>query len=179
MNQGKIAHSVCTLNNSIYSIGGIGFNEKSEEISCSIVERWDPRIPSNNNGGKWEKVGSLKEARCAFGCLSLNENQIYCFGGYEERNKKISNVEVYDSRNNKWRLIDENNPRLESDLITQLPIPFSEFNTIYDSEVNHLFLIRGEKIFDFDFGLKKWNIIEHNLSQKQYTASAVLIPNYY
>ena len=34
-------------------------------------------------------------------------------------------------------------------------------------------------VFAFDFGLKKWNIIEHNLSQKQYTTSAVLISNYY
>ena len=179
LNQGKAAHSVCSLNNSIYSIGGLIENENENKISCSIAERWDPRIPSNNNGGIWGKVGSLNQARCAFGCLSLNENQIYCFGGYEERNKKISNVEVYDSRNNKWRLIDENNPRFESDLTTQLPIPFANFNTIYDSEINHLFLVGDEKILDFDFRLKKWNIINYNLSQQQYFTSAVLIPNHY
>ena len=74
LNQGKSAHSVCSLNNSIYSIGGIISNEDADTygISCSIVERWDPRIPSNNNGGKWVNVGSLKEARSLFVCLTLN-----------------------------------------------------------------------------------------------------------
>uniref|UniRef100_A0A8C8Z3R1 Kelch-like protein 36 n=1 Tax=Prolemur simus TaxID=1328070 RepID=A0A8C8Z3R1_PROSS len=90
-------HSMCSLGDSIYSIGGSDDNiESMERFDVLGVEAYSPQC------NQWTRVAPLLHANSESG-VAVWEGRIYILGGYSWENTAFSKtVQVYDREANKW-----------------------------------------------------------------------------
>uniref|UniRef100_A0A2K6FK93 Kelch-like protein 36 n=1 Tax=Propithecus coquereli TaxID=379532 RepID=A0A2K6FK93_PROCO len=90
-------HSMCSLGDSIYSIGGSDDNiESMERFDVLGVEAYSPQC------NQWTRVAPLLHANSESG-VAVWEGRIYILGGYSWENTAFSKtVQVYDLEANKW-----------------------------------------------------------------------------
>ncbi|CAJ0927821.1 unnamed protein product [Ranitomeya imitator] len=85
-------HSMCTLDDSIYAIGGSDDNLES-------MERFDILAPQCD---QWTRVAPLLQPNSESGAAVL-DNKIYILGGYSWENTAFSRtVQIYDKERKKW-----------------------------------------------------------------------------
>ncbi|XP_074014166.1 kelch-like protein 36 isoform X2 [Numenius arquata] len=90
-------HSMCTLQDSIYSIGGSDDNiETMARFDILSVESYSPQC------NQWTRVAPLLQANSESG-VAVWEGKIYILGGYSWEETVFSKtVQVYDKEKNKW-----------------------------------------------------------------------------
>uniref|UniRef100_A0A2I3GPJ2 BACK domain-containing protein n=1 Tax=Nomascus leucogenys TaxID=61853 RepID=A0A2I3GPJ2_NOMLE len=90
-------HSMCSLGDSIYSIGGSDDNiESMERFDVLGVEAYSPQC------NQWTRVAPLLHANSESG-VAVWEGRIYILGGYSWENTAFSKtVQVYDREADKW-----------------------------------------------------------------------------
>ncbi|XP_040838226.1 kelch-like protein 36 isoform X2 [Ochotona curzoniae] len=90
-------HSMCSLGDSIYSIGGSDDNiESMERFDVLAVEAYSPQC------NQWTRVAPLLHANSESG-VAVWQGRIYVLGGYSWENTAFSKtVQVYDREANKW-----------------------------------------------------------------------------
>ncbi|KAL8195010.1 UNVERIFIED_CONTAM: Kelch-like protein 36 [Gekko kuhli] len=91
-------HSMCTLEENIYSIGGSDdYLETMTRFDILAVESYSPQC------NQWTRVSSLLEANSESG-VAVWEGKIYILGGYSWEDTVFSRaVQVYDKEKNKWQ----------------------------------------------------------------------------
>ncbi|XP_041077142.1 kelch-like protein 36 [Polyodon spathula] len=97
MIKGRGWHSMCTLQEHIYAIGGSDDHvETMERFDILSVERFSPQC------NQWTRVAPLFQATSESGVAVLG-SKIYILGGYSWENTVFSKiVQVYDLETNKW-----------------------------------------------------------------------------
>ncbi|XP_042196266.1 kelch-like protein 36 [Callorhinchus milii] len=90
-------HSMCTLGDHIYAIGGSDDHiESMERFDILRVECYSPHC------NQWTRVSPLLQPNSESGVAVLNK-KIYILGGYSWENTVFSKaVQVYDREKNKW-----------------------------------------------------------------------------
>ncbi|XP_075571234.1 kelch-like protein 36 isoform X2 [Pelecanus crispus] len=90
-------HSMCTLQDNIYSIGGSDDNiETMARFDILSVESYSPQC------NQWTRVAPLLQANSESG-VAVWEGKIYILGGYSWEETVFSKtVQVYDKEKNKW-----------------------------------------------------------------------------
>ncbi|XP_004280133.1 kelch-like protein 36 isoform X2 [Orcinus orca] len=90
-------HSMCSLGDSIYSIGGSDDSlESMERFDVLGVEAYSPQC------NQWTRVAPLLHANSESG-VAVWEGRIYILGGYSWENTAFSKtVQVYDREKDKW-----------------------------------------------------------------------------
>ncbi|KAM3918504.1 kelch-like protein 36 [Leptodactylus fuscus] len=90
-------HSMCTLDDSIYAIGGSDDNlESMERFDILAVECYSPQCD------QWTQVAALLQPNSESGVAVL-DNKIYILGGYSWENTTFSRtVQIYDKERKKW-----------------------------------------------------------------------------
>lgn len=90
-------HSMCTLDDSIYAIGGSDDNlESMERFDILAVECYSPQCD------QWTQVASLLQPNSESGVAVL-DNKIFILGGYSWENTAFSRtVQIYDKERKKW-----------------------------------------------------------------------------
>lgn len=90
-------HSMCTLQDNIYSIGGSDDNiETMARFDILSVESYSPQC------NQWTRVAPLLQANSESG-VAVWEGKIYILGGYSWEEAVFSKtVQVYDKEKNKW-----------------------------------------------------------------------------
>lgn len=90
-------HSMCTLQDNIYSIGGSDDNiETMARFDILSVESYSPQC------NQWTRVAPLLQANSESG-VAVWEGKIYILGGYSWEETVFSKtVQVYDREKNKW-----------------------------------------------------------------------------
>nr|XP_019833689.1 PREDICTED: kelch-like protein 36 [Bos indicus] len=90
-------HSMCSLGDSIYSIGGSDDSlESMERFDVLGVEAYSPQC------NQWTRVAPLLHANSESG-VAVWEGRIYILGGYSWENTAFSKtVQVYDRDKDKW-----------------------------------------------------------------------------
>ncbi|XP_043937402.1 kelch-like protein 36 [Protopterus annectens] len=90
-------HSMCTLDDSIYTIGGSDDHiDSMERFDILSVECYSPQC------NQWTTVAPLLQANSESGVAVL-EGKIYILGGYSWENTVFSKtVQIYDKEKNKW-----------------------------------------------------------------------------
>ncbi|XP_075045464.1 kelch-like protein 36 [Mixophyes fleayi] len=90
-------HSMCTLDDSIYSIGGSDDNlESMERFDILSVECYSPQCD------QWTRIAPLIQPNSESGVAVL-DNKIYILGGYSWENTLFSRtVQIYDKEKKKW-----------------------------------------------------------------------------
>ncbi|XP_049720479.1 kelch-like protein 36 isoform X1 [Elephas maximus indicus] len=90
-------HSMCSLGDSIYSIGGSDDNiESMERFDVLGVEAYSPQC------NQWTRVAPLLHANSESG-VAVWQGCIYILGGYSWESTAFSKtVQVYDREKNKW-----------------------------------------------------------------------------
>ncbi|XP_071065142.1 kelch-like protein 36 isoform X2 [Dasypus novemcinctus] len=90
-------HSMCSLGDSIYSIGGSDDNlESMERFDVLGVEAYSPQC------NQWTRVAPLLHANSESG-VAVWEGRIYILGGYSWESTAFSKaVQVYDRDTNQW-----------------------------------------------------------------------------
>ncbi|XP_042218084.1 influenza virus NS1A-binding protein homolog A-like [Homarus americanus] len=135
---------VAVLNNFLYLVGGLLFNEEAEKslerysfeqnkwfkFSSMNFDRSIPAVVATNSllyviGGHrqnnlnrleddWTGISSMVTPRCHFG-LCAHEGYLYAFGGRTKGCDDISpNIERYDPFADEWRLLESNMPKVIS-----------------------------------------------------------------
>ncbi|OCT84496.1 kelch-like protein 36 [Xenopus laevis] len=90
-------HSMCTLEDSIYSVGGSDDNlESMERFDILSVECYSPQC------NQWTRIAPLLQPNSESGVAVL-DGKIYILGGYSWENTAFSRtVQVYDKERQKW-----------------------------------------------------------------------------
>ncbi|XP_036045000.1 kelch-like protein 36 isoform X1 [Onychomys torridus] len=90
-------HSMCSLGDSIYSIGGSDDHmESMERFDVLGVEAYSPQC------NQWTRVAPLLQANSESG-VAVWQGRIYILGGYSWENTAFSRaVQVYDHEADKW-----------------------------------------------------------------------------
>lgn len=90
-------HSMCSLEDRIYSIGGSDDSvESMERFDVLSVEAYSPQC------NQWTRVAPLLHANSESG-VAVWEGRIYILGGYSWENTAFSKtVQVYDLEKDKW-----------------------------------------------------------------------------
>ncbi|EPY81794.1 kelch-like protein 36 isoform 1 [Camelus ferus] len=90
-------HSMCSLEDSIYSIGGSDDSiESMERFDVLGVEAYSPQC------NQWTRVAPLLHANSESG-VAVWQGRIYILGGYSWENTAFSKtVQVYDPEKDKW-----------------------------------------------------------------------------
>lgn len=90
-------HSMCSLGDSIYSIGGSDDHmESMERFDVLGVEAYSPQC------NQWTRVAPLLQANSESG-VAVWQGRIYILGGYSWENTAFSRaVQVYDHEANRW-----------------------------------------------------------------------------
>uniref|UniRef100_A0A8C4MA06 Kelch-like protein 36 n=1 Tax=Equus asinus TaxID=9793 RepID=A0A8C4MA06_EQUAS len=90
-------HSMCSLEDSIYSIGGSDDSiESMERFDVLGVEAYSPQC------NQWTRVAPLLHANSESG-VAVWEGRIYILGGYSWENTAFSKtVQVYDREKDRW-----------------------------------------------------------------------------
>ncbi|KAM4721399.1 kelch-like protein 36 [Rhinophrynus dorsalis] len=90
-------HSMCTLDDSIYSIGGSDDNlESMERFDILSVECYSPQC------NQWTRIAPLLQPNSESG-VAVFDCKIYILGGYSWENTAFSRtVQVYDKERKKW-----------------------------------------------------------------------------
>uniref|UniRef100_A0A8C5QLL1 Kelch-like protein 36 n=1 Tax=Leptobrachium leishanense TaxID=445787 RepID=A0A8C5QLL1_9ANUR len=90
-------HSMCTLEDSIYSIGGSDDNlESMERFDILSVECYSPQC------NQWTRVAPLLQPNSESG-VAVMDDKIYILGGYSWENTSFARtVQVYDKEKKKW-----------------------------------------------------------------------------
>ncbi|XP_053305081.1 kelch-like protein 36 [Spea bombifrons] len=90
-------HSMCTLDDSIYAIGGSDDNlESMERFDILSVECYSPQC------NQWTRISPLLQPNSESGVAVL-DGKIYILGGYSWENTAFSRtVQLYDKEKNKW-----------------------------------------------------------------------------
>ncbi|CAH2324080.1 kelch 36 [Pelobates cultripes] len=90
-------HSMCTLEDSIYSIGGSDDNlESMERFDILSVESYSPQC------NQWTRIAPLLQPNSESGVATM-DGKIYILGGYSWENTAFSKaVQVYDKDKKKW-----------------------------------------------------------------------------
>ncbi|XP_027502870.1 kelch-like protein 36 [Corapipo altera] len=90
-------HSMCTLQDNIYSIGGSDDNiETMARFDILSVESYSPQC------NQWTRVAPLLQANSESG-VAVWDGKIYILGGYSWEEAVFSKtVQVYDKEKNKW-----------------------------------------------------------------------------
>ncbi|XP_045149648.1 kelch-like protein 36 isoform X2 [Echinops telfairi] len=90
-------HSMCSLGDSIYSIGGSDDNvESMERFDVLGVEAYSPQC------NQWTRVAPLLHANSESG-VAVWQGRIYILGGYSWENTAFSKaVQVYDCEKDRW-----------------------------------------------------------------------------
>ncbi|XP_041505440.1 kelch-like protein 36 isoform X2 [Microtus oregoni] len=90
-------HSMCSLGDSIYSIGGSDDHvESMERFDVLGVEAYSPQC------NQWTRVAPLLQANSESG-VAVWQGRIYILGGYSWENTAFSRaVQVYDREANRW-----------------------------------------------------------------------------
>lgn len=90
-------HSMCSLGDSIYSIGGSDDSiESMERFDVLGVEAYSPQC------NQWTRVAPLLQANSESG-VAVWQGRIYILGGYSWENTAFSKtVQVYDREKDKW-----------------------------------------------------------------------------
>lgn len=84
------------LGQNLYAIGGFNgcqyLNSVEKYLYLLLIERNTLRYDENND--KWVSIKSMKESRCTFSAISLNEeNTFIVMGGFN--NTPLSSCEMY------------------------------------------------------------------------------------
>ncbi|XP_063801776.1 kelch-like protein 36 [Pseudophryne corroboree] len=90
-------HSMCTVEDSIYSIGGSDDNlESMERFDILSVECYSPQCD------QWTRIAPLLQPNSESGVAVL-DSKIYILGGYSWENTAFSRtVQIYDKERGKW-----------------------------------------------------------------------------
>lgn len=90
-------HSMCTLDECIYAIGGSDDNQNSmERFDIHSVECYSPQCD------QWVRIAPLLQPNSESGVAVL-DGKIYILGGYSWENTTFSRmVQVYDKDRKKW-----------------------------------------------------------------------------
>ncbi|XP_053556825.1 kelch-like protein 36 [Bombina bombina] len=90
-------HSMCTLDDSIYSIGGSDDNlDSMERFDILSVESYSPQC------NQWTRIAPLLLPNSESG-VAVFDGKIYILGGYSWENTVFSRtVQVYDKEKQKW-----------------------------------------------------------------------------
>ncbi|XP_006860191.1 PREDICTED: kelch-like protein 36 isoform X2 [Chrysochloris asiatica] len=90
-------HSMCSLGDSVYSIGGSDDNiESMERFDVLGVEAYSPQC------NQWTRVAPLLQANSESG-VAVWQGRIYILGGYSWESTAFSKtVQVYDCQEDKW-----------------------------------------------------------------------------
>lgn len=90
-------HSMCSLGDSIYSIGGSDDHmESMERFDVLSVEAYSPQC------NQWTRVAPLLQANSESG-VAVWQGRIYILGGYSWESTAFSRVvQVYDHEANRW-----------------------------------------------------------------------------
>ncbi len=117
MREPRKEHALVRLGTDIYVIGGYNGKSKTFLRTC---ERF------NMHDNRWLPIASLNTQRCAFAATSLNGEKLAVCGGYDGK-KRLDTIELYDPREEEWKLLE-----------TKLPLPLSNlaaFNPFRDRVV--------------------------------------------
>jgi N-acetylneuraminic acid mutarotase len=87
-------HDIAAANGKIYVIGGMG-NSTSIWSPLDIVEEYNPATDT------WLEKNKMPTPRDGFG-LSVINNNIYVFGGWNTENQQTNETVLYDTRTNNW-----------------------------------------------------------------------------
>jgi len=96
MNQTRKEHASVLLQNSVYVLGGYDGTLNSFLNSC---ERYDLETD------EWKPVAPMWIAKCAFGATTVANRYIFAVGGYDGH-ERLNTIEKYDSKLDKWVLLD-------------------------------------------------------------------------
>ncbi|KAM8946136.1 kelch-like protein 36 [Pelodytes ibericus] len=90
-------HSMCTLEDSIYAIGGSDDNlESMERFDILSVECYSPQC------NQWTRIAPLLQPNSESG-VAILDGRIYILGGYSWESTSFSRtVQVYDKERKKW-----------------------------------------------------------------------------
>eukprot|EP00854_Cymbomonas_tetramitiformis_P001434 gene1434-2054_t len=91
----RFAVGTAMAHGSIYALGGVTGGSGAKAKYQNSVERLDPRV------GRWESVAEMAEKRGGH-AVSVVRDELVALGGFNGL-KSINDVEVYDSRADKWR----------------------------------------------------------------------------
>ena len=92
------------VDGTIYLIGGYTPSAKNQQKTSRSKVATDVTIAFSpaNNASSW--VGKLNEARASFGCATLGSH-IYVMGGYGTRSSNVTSVEVMNTTEKVWTLL--------------------------------------------------------------------------
>ena len=135
-------HASVFLNNSVYVLGGYDGKNGSFLNSC---EQYDVEKD------EWKTISPMMIAKCAFGATTINNRYIYTIGGYNGK-ERLSTIEKYDYKIDKWILIDV---KLKYSLSNSACVSYTEntlmilgggFNLGFSLDVNLLDITKNEWI---------------------------------
>nr|XP_006814587.1 PREDICTED: kelch-like protein 9-like [Saccoglossus kowalevskii] len=93
-----VDHSVATLANFMYVVGGQTSGSPGGEHSLATVYRYDPRINT------WVTLPTMMERRSNFH-LCVIANKLYAACGWKGRHERTRSVEYYDPQKNQWSFV--------------------------------------------------------------------------
>ena len=96
MNTARGAHSMVTVNDKIYVIGGVKF-PTPDWYRIASVEEYDPETDT------WSEKSPLSIARSYCGVCVFN-NKIFLFGGLDDDNNGLDIVEAYYPETDQWEV---------------------------------------------------------------------------
>jgi N-acetylneuraminic acid mutarotase len=97
MSSERMGVKACVLGESIYVIGGTGYDPWAGK---NTVEIYNPTTDT------WEIKATLNEGRKAHS-LNIFDGKIYVFGGASSGSTQVRSVEVYDPAADSWKIIEE------------------------------------------------------------------------
>jgi len=132
MNHPRYGHGSVSIKGFIFVFGGFAHKDIPGEPprTLNTCEKFTPATNS------WEITTTMNEARAFFGACAMENQYIYCFGGFHDY-EMLSNIEKYDTITDTWIT-----------LYYKLPYPLAKHASIACDKRN--ILIMGGMSSDFD-----------------------------